>query len=97
MTRFRIEFEGRAPASRAEVDAALELVRERLAALWIAEPSASAEVTAIEVHVSFVLDAEDTHEALEGGHALLGHVTADAGLSEVAWTAARAEISDPNA
>jgi hypothetical protein len=96
MTRFRIEFDGHVAASQDEVDAALDLVTKRLTDLWVGDPSASATVTAIELRIAFVLEAADPRHALDGGHDLLGHVTADTGLTGVTWTAARAEI-DPNA
>jgi hypothetical protein len=48
-------------------------------------------VTTVEVRVSFVLEADGTNEALEGGHALLGHAIAETGLTAATWTAARAE------
>jgi hypothetical protein len=91
MARFRIEFEGRVPASHPEVDQALEEVRRRLAELWVAEPAADARVATVEVRVSFVLEAVGTNEALEGGHTLLGHAIAETGLTAATWTAARAE------
>lgn len=95
MARFRIEFEGRTLASQAEVDAALELVRARLADLWVAEPVVGSAVAEIHVEIAFVLESPGTQEALDGGHALLGHVIADTPLTDVGWTAARAEISEP--
>lgn len=92
MSRFRIEFEGRTAASQAEVDAALELVRARLAELWIAEPAVGSRVADVYVEIAFVLESPTTQAALDGGHALLSHVTADTALTDVGWTAARAEI-----
>lgn len=95
MARFRIEFEGRVPASQPEVDRALEEVRRRLAELWVAEPAVGSAVAEIHVEIAFVLESPGIQEALDGGHAMLSHVIADTLLTDVGWTAARAEISEP--